>query len=365
MELVDVSSVGRIDSSTFGPGPGGEVTIHADAVSVRDAGSAIVAKTAGDGAGGRVSIDAGRLEVSQQGAILVESRPGLGDSSAIFRDLVDSRTIPPFGDSPFADGRGGDLEVRAREVLLTSGSLISAESTGSGEAGSVTVTAEALRAEDGSEISVRATSSNGGDVGLTVTDRLELVDSTVTANVEQGVGGNVVIDAASVVLENGDIEAKALKLEGAGGAIDIAADAFIQDPDSELDASAGDPRLSGTVTVDAPDVDLAGSLAALSDSALDASDRLAERCSARRSSEGNGSFMIAGAAAGTGGLAPRVDPGRRGAARSTLPRRRELPLIPRPAGARSRPGELRGAAGRAARLRRGARRARDRSSRTA
>jgi large exoprotein involved in heme utilization and adhesion len=61
-----------------------------------------------------------------------------------------------------------------------------------------------------------------------------------------------------------------------------------------VDASS-DLGIDGIVEIHAPDVDLAGSLAALPESALDASDQLAERCSARRRGETEGSFTVAGA----------------------------------------------------------------------
>jgi large exoprotein involved in heme utilization and adhesion len=52
--------------------------------------------------------------------------------------------------------------------------------------------------------------------------------------------------------------------------------------------------IDGVVDINAPDVDVAGSLAALSDTTLDASDSVSPPCSSRRRGEIAGSFVIAG-----------------------------------------------------------------------
>jgi large exoprotein involved in heme utilization and adhesion len=80
--------------------------------------------------------------------------------------------------------------------------------------------------------------------------------------------------------------------EGRGGAIRIVAEAFVPEDGTLIDASAGDPSLSGSVEIHAPDVNLAGTLTQLPDAPLDASASLRERCAARRPGESRGSFVV-------------------------------------------------------------------------
>jgi hypothetical protein len=57
----------------------------------------------------------------------------------------------------------------------------------------------------------------------------------------------------------------------------------------------GTPELSGTVEIHSPDVNLAGTLAELPSSFLDAASLMRERCAARRSGERSGTFAVRGA----------------------------------------------------------------------
>jgi large exoprotein involved in heme utilization and adhesion len=117
-----------------------------------------------------------------------------------------------------------------------------------------------------------------------------------------GQGGNITIDPVFVVLEPGSRIA-ATAGEGLGGRIQITTDNFLPFPGSEVDASAGNPALSGTVEIKSPDVNLAGTLAPLPSSFLDAASLMRERCAARRSGERAGSFAVSG----PGGIPPEPD----------------------------------------------------------
>ena len=100
------------------------------------------------------------------------------------------------------------------------------------------------------------------------------------------------IDPVLVLLENGSrIVAQAGT--GIGGAISITADLFLKSDDSVVDASAGDPRLSGTVEIRSPDVNISGTLKTLPESFLDAAELIRERCAARRVGSA-GSLVLSG-----------------------------------------------------------------------
>jgi hypothetical protein len=126
-------------------------------------------------------------------------------------------------------------------------------------------------------------------------------DSTVTTSVAGGTGsgGNIFISSPLTVLDGSQIQGNAQ--QGSGGNITIEAGQFIRSPDTVIQASS-ELGLSGTITIAAPNTDVAGSLVVLPETFLDASSELRETCAAR-SSRPSSSFI----ASGRGGLPP--DPG--------------------------------------------------------
>jgi hypothetical protein len=114
-----------------------------------------------------------------------------------------------------------------------------------------------------------------------------------------GSGGNIVIDTPLMVLDNSRIQANAQR--GAGGNITIQANHLIRTPDSVIQASSAQ-SVSGTITITAPNTDVAGSLVVLPETLFDVSSELRETCAARGGRPGS-SFT----AGGRSGLPP--DPG--------------------------------------------------------
>jgi hypothetical protein len=144
----------------------------------------------------------------------------------------------------------------------------------------------------GGTIDTAAQEGAGGNIDLRVSGPAAMVASAITASVGSGSGGNVTVEAPLLVLDGSRIVAQAD--DGAGGNIVVRTDLLLASPDSEISASA---RLGvdGTVAIEAPDVDLAGTLVALPETPLAAADLLRERCASVRSDE-VGSFVVRGRA---------------------------------------------------------------------
>jgi hypothetical protein len=164
-------------------------------------------------------------------------------------------------------GKGGDVNVIiASDIALPDpGPQINARSTGSGDAGSITVSAVRLRMNNGAAISTEADTStaSGGNITLKVRDFLYLTSSEITTSVkgETGNGGNIAIDPQLVILNHSSIIAEAV--EGHGGNITITAGEFIPSADSIVSA-ASQLGISGTVVISGPRVDVNGALVVLS-----------------------------------------------------------------------------------------------------
>lgn len=198
-------------------------------------------------------------------------------------------------------GKGGDVNITVASdiVLPDPGPQITARSTGSGDAGSITLSAARLLMNDGAAISTEAATSiaSGGNITLHVRDFLYLVSSEISTSVkgQTGNGGNIVIDPLLVILEHSIIKADAIA--GHGGNITIIADQFIQSSDSSVEATS-QLGTSGTVTINGL-VNANGALAVLSTQLRGHIEILREACASRA-----GQPLSTLVEAGRGGLPP-------------------------------------------------------------
>ena len=267
-------------------GAAGRVTVTAPVIRLADRGE-IASESFGGGAGGNVRVTAESLEIDD--AEITTKVRGAGD--------------------------GGRIRVMAGALELRNHGLISAQSTGAGAAGTVSIeVADRLLLLERSEISTDSAEAGGGRIRLRVGDAIVLRDSFVTTSVQGGTdptAGNITIDPKVLVIDGGKIQATATGAPmGQGGKITIVADnILVPGGDFEkllarrdISASGGTPERAGTVTVNSPDVDLSGGLVVLEGALLDAAAQLRERCGARRDI-GASSFT----GVGRGGLPPTPD----------------------------------------------------------
>jgi filamentous hemagglutinin family protein len=279
-------------------GDGGSVIISANSIELAGA-PEISTDTDPDssGAGGNIRLQARdtivldiEFEEDDEAGVLSNSE-GLGNAGSISINSpvlrVDGGTINAMTDGP---GAGGDIIVNADEVVLDNNGSISVQSTGSGDAGNIRLSGSGLVSiNNNANISARATQANGGNIVVQGYQQIINRVGEVSANVNDGAGGNVQLDARQVVADNARIVAQAGN--GQGGAININGDFFFND-NSLVSASAGPAGVSGTVTINAPEVDLSASLEAIPADYYNPSDLFRRACAARKTGEATGSFVI-------------------------------------------------------------------------
>ncbi|MGB3296443.1 MAG: filamentous hemagglutinin N-terminal domain-containing protein, partial [Phormidesmis sp.] len=343
-----VEDGGQIQAGTFGSGNGGAVEINASEsviVTGQSSGSdstpsqisSTTAASAGNaGNAGLVRVETGRLEVSDGATIFTTSNSA---------------------------GQGGDLTVEADEVVLSgrgSGdrrSGLYARAIDTGNSGTVNLTANTLRIENGArltvsnrdineslpenlsaqdfgtvqsasitaqsitldngEITAESRSGRGGDLNFNVQDFIllrnnSLISATAGTDQSGGDGGNVNINIPdgfiiAVPNENSDIIANAFS--GTGGNIDITSQDIIgldtrtdtrtdarDNTTNDIEASSRFGR-SGTITLNNLGLDPAAGLVELPANTA-APDQVAQRCLA--DSAGRSAFVVTG----QGGTAP-------------------------------------------------------------
>lgn len=278
---------GKITTDTFSAGNAGDVTVHAGTLSID--GSVNPAFLSGifsnsDGYFGNVS--------------------GQGGNAGTVRVLVNGTlTIAgggKIGAATLTSGRGGDVNVHGGAVNLGGiGSGITAQSLGTGNSGTVNVSGGSIGLAHGAVITSSSAHSNagsvtvnaannltladhsavttqaainGGNVTLTAGGVVYLLDSRVTTAAGNN-GGNILIGSQFVVLNNSLISANAAL--GQGGNITISSSFFLNQ--GSLITATGNTD-DGTISITAPEFDLAGNLLVLPGDLIEANNELREQC---------------------------------------------------------------------------------------
>jgi filamentous hemagglutinin family protein len=202
-----------VRSRTFSDAPAGTIQITTPTLNVRD-GGLISSATFNDGAGGAIDIDAQTIMVSGDRNRSPETFSSIGASSGVERQTAFTTGAI---ESPSAAGAGGTITINTTALVVQGAAEISVGSFGSGAAGNLDITAEAVRLEDGGSLIATTTSDGGGNI--TVTSRtLALDGSSITTSADRGNGGNLSFNLQDfLLLRNGSLISTEAGTAGAGG----------------------------------------------------------------------------------------------------------------------------------------------------
>ncbi|MEG4290495.1 filamentous hemagglutinin N-terminal domain-containing protein [Microcoleus sp. D2B6] len=195
-------------AGTFGSSKGGDVTLNARRLIVRD-GGAIVASTLGAGQGGNVT-------VTTSESVEIAGTTTNGFASGIITASVDLSQallgLPP------ASGAGGSLSIATGRLSLRDGAGVSVQSLGTGAAGSINIVADSIALNTKATIDGTSLSGTGANINLRARD-IQLRDSRITTD-SGGAGGNITLNSDILVgTNNSDITANAKS--AAGGRVNV------------------------------------------------------------------------------------------------------------------------------------------------
>ncbi len=176
----------QISASTSGPGAAGNLTVRASE-SVEVAGSApngafpsrLTAQTSGGGSAGTLSVETPALTVRDGGQITVRSRGAQSGAAGSLQVQAGSVRLDSGGaiTATTESGDGGNIRLRAQELLLLRGNSNISTTAGTAEAG-----------------------GNGGNINIESGNLVALEDSDITANAYRGKGGNIQISTTGFFL---------------------------------------------------------------------------------------------------------------------------------------------------------------------
>ncbi len=311
------ASASFIVANSFGAGKGGDVIIETHRLLVRD-GAFVSANPFGSGNGGDIKITATEavelLGVSESesysagisiGPVLSTGKPGMllvnspilritggagiglstSNSSAALGIFNISDLVEITGTSPnqrwdssisaesVQNGKGGSVRLTTNALLLADHGTITATGDNASQGGNINIVANSVVIDNHSSITTSVegivegkTRVIGGDIDLAIKDVLLLRrNSGISAKSgEGGSGGNIDIDAGFIVAvtnEDSDIIADAVR--GQGGEINLLTSGILgfevrdlPTPESNDISASSELGLDGTVTIDAPDIDL-------------------------------------------------------------------------------------------------------------
>ena len=329
-----------VGAVTFGPGPGGSISVRGAVNVTLDSGSAMDTSAVNSGPegpygpAGTILLETQQLTMQRgsvlraadlplshgdAGSITVQGTIGPGQSilidgagTGIFTDakgtgaggditlnansvtLQNGGTLSAVTSGTASSATGGSIQVDANHVQLNSGATITANSTGAADAGNINLTASNSFTMQNSSITTQANAAGGGTIKITTDPggTVQLTNSTISASVLDGTGGggSVNIDPQSVILLNSQILAQAV--QGPGGNISITTNLLLPDANSVISASS-QFGVNGTVTIQSPNAPTSGQIQPLGKSPLLATSLLNQHC-ASLAGGAFSSFTVAG-----------------------------------------------------------------------
>ncbi|MEH2285567.1 MAG: S-layer family protein [Nostoc sp.] len=280
----------NISSITLATGNAKTLTLDTAKLQILD-GGAVAATTFFAGNGGDISINATEsIEISGRS----RSNNSSINASAI---RLDPLFRQQFGVPDILTANAGTVSITTPNLTVTDGGTVGVTSQGSGNSGSLNITANTIRLDRQGSIQAQTESGNGGNIALQVGKLLVLRHNSAIAATAggNGNGGNININAPIIAsLENSDIIANAFN--GNGGNINITTQGIFGlkfrdqlTPDSDITASS-QFGLSGTVQVNTIGVDPNSGLVELPANVIDPSQQIATGCANNQGS----SFVATG-----------------------------------------------------------------------
>ena len=294
----------QLTATTFAQGEGGSLIIDVEELSIQDGGQVGVGSI-GEG----VSGNGGELKVTASQLIEIFG-------TGLDFTLLGETERRPVNSRLFAQSEGtgdaGNIEVDLNstgEMTVRDRATISVNAEGTGTAGDIIIEEVNHITLDQGEITATSFSGNGGNIDLTISDRLSLsnnstISTTAGERQNAGDGGNININTSFLVAQdNSDITANAF--EGDGGNITLSAEGIFGITPREENTSLSDITASsqlgqeGVINIETPETDPASTLTNLPEEEVNV--EFARACA--RSPEQSLAFYNLG----RGGLPPTPD----------------------------------------------------------
>ena len=282
---------GRLDANTFDAGRGGDISVNAHDILIRDGGSGIGAVSTDIGPGGNIRLVATNLTIGAGG--LVQSStfgPGAGGSVRVDAANIsisggtDADGFPLLtgitADTQGGDGAAGNVQLNLTgRLAITGGAQVSSDTFGPGAGGDIMISAQNALIDGGGLPLFTAISTEnqnagfgdpGGDIVLNIRDTLQLLGGgQITARtIGASAGGRIDVNATRVFI-SGEAAGGAFTgitassdnatLGGRGGDVQLNLSGSLEIvAGGSISVSTAGPGAGGSVNIAAPTVSISG-----------------------------------------------------------------------------------------------------------
>lgn len=266
---------GIYSRAVVGNGSGGDISLTAPQILIQDMATVDVSNfdrlggaPSGTGPAGNISLEADTIQLMNMASLNADTLSGQEGNISVLADALTLDNASQISSNASGNGSGGNLNVTADTLRLLNNSQFVANAAGSGNAGNIVVTAPQILSLNDSQIT-----ASGGQGNLNfISPVILLREGSLVATDARGtaVGGNILIDTDFLIaLENSDVTANAE--ESFGGQIVVNALSLLGTDyrlqltaESDITASSElGPDLQGTVELNTLEVDLAQGLLVL------------------------------------------------------------------------------------------------------
>ncbi len=216
-------------SSTFGQGNAGNVTLTAtDTVALNASNVLSSVGTGAVGNGGNIHLQARSLSLLD--STLIASSLGEGNAGNVVVTTQDSlllkgRSSITSSIGTMGVGAGGNIDINTRLLSLQDGASLTSATDGQGNAGGINIKAITISLANDAFISANTfRRGNAGNIQVVAQDAITLVNASISNSIGAegiGKGGDILINAGSLSLQNGSFLSSATNGQGNAGNIDL------------------------------------------------------------------------------------------------------------------------------------------------
>ncbi|HHS83954.1 MAG TPA: filamentous hemagglutinin N-terminal domain-containing protein, partial [Gammaproteobacteria bacterium] len=215
---VRITDSGNIQAASSGFGSAaaaGNITLEVDELVIENGGQ-ITNQASGEGVGGTITVAANTLKISGEQPGIQSETTGSGDAGNIMIRPGENNLVVKGGGTISADSRGdnaignaGDISIDAAEgdILITDGVKISAKTITSGQGGNIKVVARNIDITDGASLTAESQFEGGnspsnvdnqqygtsGNISVSATDSVVIDGGKISLSTQQTDAGNIVI----------------------------------------------------------------------------------------------------------------------------------------------------------------------------
>jgi filamentous hemagglutinin family protein len=237
-----------------GAAKAGNVTINTEQLTANNGSITTSATATSRGEGGSIDVNASEINLKGTEIGLLAETQGVAPAGSL--------TLQPFNNgrnltinlqdnakisaATSGSGQGGSLRVTAPEYITIRGQgQLSVETTGDGAAGNLTIDTQKLTITDGATISASTSSQNpagvGGNLTINATESFNLTNlaGLLAESTGAAPAGNITVETGQLTAHNGSIETSATQSAGGGITITASDVRLFGDSDIRTDVAKG------------------------------------------------------------------------------------------------------------------------------